>query len=797
MYYHPENYKQILLTDDDDVYVDSSSQLMGTWQYYFALKLNELFDNLNAKFGLNLPDIIPNTIVYGDHIDFTLDFETKYVVTGVDPEGNVLGEVQYINNLTGEQITPFYLNSPEDPNNTNVPNIVQGIHFDNLSFGNDEVIGGLDHDIIVGDIGSIDIKLKTADNLAANENAFLQLGGIVLLDENGEETDNRFVFDTGDDLLKGMNGNDKIYGDIMTINMTLQTGINSESDTNLQAQFLGVSYLFGSDAIHGGVGDDFMVGDVGELNLLGLVGGDVSGTNVDIRTFFRTSQSPDGTVNAPTVFEFGHDNMFGDDGNDTIFGDIKLFHDSQISSGNLSGFFIQATAKSLARDIPFNLGDDTISAGSGADYVVGDIGTWRLDFEGASDLTNLFSEFAFPLVEAGAGTGSSNFLTVNFGSDTIDGDNGDDILIGDIDQYDFYGFAGDNLSGNAASGASGTDLNVQLGSDTINGGKGNDAIYGDIAHMKMKAIGGELVDSFGVELFSSSTAGTQPFFVGNITQFGNDTLFGDKGNDIIYGEGGVIDFNFVGGTNLDADVTGSMDLRAGILNANYFDAFGTPFDFIISAEISFGNDVIEGGKGNDYLYGDWDVINVDFTKGFDASENPRVLVDPSIDLMVFGDDFLDGGAGDDYLVGDVARLNFQYFHYDDTSGVPFTTNVNDDNVDFDISWGADTFHFDLDGNDGHDTIADYQKEAISIERGFGTDTPVIVNKDVLQFSSSDFDGINDMVDFTSKIDAVSDNGSDVVVHFSNDSSITLIGVGDGTINDAQSFLDIVNVDLIA
>ena len=211
---------------------------------------------------------------------------------------------------------------------------------------------------------------------------------------------------------------------------------------------------------------------------------------------------------------------------------------------------------------------------------------------------------------------------------TADGGEGNDKLTG--------GPLGDSLRGGfGTNGIWGLG-----GNDFLEGGPGIDYLYG-----------GDGRD------FLNAGEGSDVLYGGN----GDDVLAGEMGNDREYGQAGSDTFEeaiarygtdadlFSGGTGYDdADYTG----RIAAITA---DADGVKGDDGEKGEHdTIGTDVegIEGGSGNDHLYGTARADHLDGYLGNDTltggAGNDSLIGGP-------GSDHLNGGAGNDTLDGDTQR----------------------------------------------------------------------------------------------------------------------------------------------
>jgi Ca2+-binding RTX toxin-like protein len=239
--------------------------------------------------------------------------------------------------------------------------------------------------------------------------------------------------------------------------------------------------------------------------------------------------------------------------------------------------------------------------------------------------------------------GSNAALADSFGDtlDEIEQINGsvyDDLILGDQNANEFYGYDGnDDLYGGAGNdalfGMQGSDyLSGGEGKDTLNGGAGNDEIHGGNGYDQIEGGAGNdriYAEGDGAEVHGG--AGDDTITGGSVKDF----LYGDSGIDIIYGGGGD---DFIYGGN-------DKDFLRGENGHDTIDG-------------GAGNDNLAGGEGNDILKGD---IGDDELKG------------------EAGADTLWGGQGQDVMYGDGTALK--------TADI-FQLNVqnggNDTIYDFDI-----------------------------------------------------------------------------------------------------------------
>ena len=267
-------------------------------------------------------------------------------------------------------------------------------------------------------------------------------------------------------------------------------------------------------------------------------------------------------------------------------------------------------------------------------------------------------------------------------------DGGNDTLIGGDDDDEIYGGIGDDhIDGGAGKdviyGEKGHDrIMGGSGNDTIHGGEGMDIVFGDrVANSmdvaapfavdganKTAAFSQEFIEAqfkdgnivvspneFKIKLVDEDGNQLTPFvselenkyqknsngepdnnLIDNsliqysfdeLSSRGNDTIYGEDGNDLLFGDGGATAgaadeiYGGIGNDIIDGD-GGNDTIKGGIDN-----------DIIYGGA---GDDTIDGGAGNDSLYGDEGVEAYDIT---DARELTRDSDDDDKeqDKLVFGD----------------------------------------------------------------------------------------------------------------------------------------------------------------
>jgi Ca2+-binding RTX toxin-like protein len=263
--------------------------------------------------------------------------------------------------------------------------------------------------------------------------------------------------------------------------------------------------LQGNDLIIGGFGDDSLYGDQGNDTLMGLYGSNIldGGSGDDqlfgFSTSFGTPTNPfviqdSSFVNAPNI-------LFGGDGSDILVGSVGIFYVTVANEAHIT----------------LGTGGFSLYGGNGDDQL---FGLYISLNDTTTDETGLDE-------------------TVYWLSNTLDGDNGDDHIVGNINLYTVL-YTNTELRneeyylGNTLLGGSGNDtlignygtlnftLNVtgnsnnflHLGNDILNGSTGDDLLIGDIQSLSI-VYNGPGADEL---------------------HYGNDTLIGGQGNDTLIGD---------------------------------------------------------------------------------------------------------------------------------------------------------------------------------------------------------------------------------------------------------------------
>jgi Ca2+-binding RTX toxin-like protein len=315
----------------------------------------------------------------------------------------------------------------------------------------------------------------------------------------GNQGDDRILGGNGADTINGQQGADIIFGDHGAIEYRLDRTRNDDS------QRLDVDLITTLDPTLGAA--DVITGDEGKDIILGGTGGDsIRGNGAD-------------------------DWILGD------FGSISYVADNGVSTD----------VRRITTSDPELGGDDVIRGDEDQDIVLG--GNGRDTIRGDAGLDVLLGDNGYVdfVTRDGDSSGMDVISTTDpvlGAADTIDGDEGNDIVLG--------GTAGDTISGNA----------------------GNDLIFGDHGKVEGDIRAALLPLSMAVHPFTWTSIDT------GATQGGGDDLIrGNAGDDIVIGGQGI---DRITGGDDDDDLIGGHNVAGG----------------------SDAGDFIDAGAGNDWVAGD-------------------------------------------------------------------------------------------------------------------------------------------------------------------------------------------------
>ena len=304
-------------------------------------------------------------------------------------------------------------------------------------------------------------------------------------------------------------------------------------------------------------------------------------------------------------------------------------------------------------------GNDTLNGGEDDDFIEGDDGNDTINGGDGDD--TLEGDDGNDTINGDAGR---DFINGDDGDDTINGGTGDDVIAGDDESYDFGGptdcGGGDTINGDAGDDwISGEDNFCEAGTvtataavagsdcagdDLLNGGADDDVIFGE---------------RNDCEPASKRSKRWPPRRVS--PEAGDDVLNGGDGDDYLIGDDNYC--YLLGGNALVADdaCAGDDTLNGGggddflIGDDNYCAVYTD--EEIASFLNCVGDDILDGGDGDDILYGEnfFGIIGGEGVcfSNFNSVEQAAAIEDPTIFEFCVpgGNDTLNGGNGDDELYG--------------------------------------------------------------------------------------------------------------------------------------------------
>lgn len=319
---------------------------------------------------------------------------------------------------------------------------------------------------------------------------------------------------------------------------------------------------------------------------------------------------------------------------------------------NNQNIIYDATQSSASYDTNNGSHDYVFQGGNGSDRLIG-----------GDQADHLFGMLGDDFIEGGDSLVNIDYLVGGLGSDHILGGEGDDYIWGneirvfDVDNtplfYRNLGFlnteTGEYLSETAITS---NYLNGGNGDDWIGGGEGNDNILGEIgadwliggngSDLIQGGVGADYLFGEGYFLYTDSNGSTTPFI-----QYITDS---EISSDINYNDvldGGAGNDRIYGDVGNDVITGGTGDDRLfgdRQSNENEINQGNAPF---VALDGSFdGNDTIFGGSGSDTIFGGGgnDTIN-------GGTEDDLIWGDGPLNGAYHGKDIIEGGSGNDQIIG--------------------------------------------------------------------------------------------------------------------------------------------------
>ncbi len=368
-------------------------------------------------------------------------------------------------------------------------------------------------------------------------------------------------------------------------------GMNASDTLNRGAFMLGG---YRADDLIGGMGADLLVGNAGHDRLAGGAGTDtlLGGTGFDVYSY----QTGD-----------GHDRIEDADARGVIFVNGQMLVGGVKKAGHTDWTSPDGT-------IMYRMsGTDLIVELDGQQVL-----TVNENFESGQFGIRLIDEPAMPPYENGWDT-RRHYWETGLEPDGPTTDPSLNLILHGSESADNVLERGFMFGNDQVYGYGGGDtIEAGLGHDRVYGGDGTDMIYGgQLGWM-------ENVDTLDGDDYLNGENGNDSL----VGLAGNDRLFGGEGNDNLRGDGDAIMPFYVMPSGGDDSLDG-----------------GIGDDTLIG---DYGADVLSGGDGDDFLRGDYTIH-----RRVPGAEEPlHQSVPVPFDLTRAQDDFLDGGAGNDEMYGD-------------------------------------------------------------------------------------------------------------------------------------------------
>ncbi|MEH2234255.1 MAG: calcium-binding protein [Nostoc sp.] len=488
----------------------------------------------------------------------------------------------------------------------------EGNDFLNGGEGDDFLNGGTGNDLLYGDAGDDSLLGGTG-----NDSLLGGTGNDTLL--GGTENDTLFGGSGDDRLTVGSSNVDTLGGDQLLYG---DDGNDTLSASGYESRYEDTYYTSGNNTLNGGAGEDYLIVQFSKGNNL-LNGGDGNDT-------FSEYNSGNDTVDGGQGDDLLSYNSYTSRGITSTFnsttnvGSITA-DTNQVSYKNIERLNIIGT--SYDDDIVGSNGNDTLDPGNaGNDTIDGGAGDDLLSYDYNSSGVGIISVFD-TTTNTGLITADTNQvsyknierlnITSGFGDDSIVGSNGNDTLD--------PGKAGNDT----IDGGAGNDL---LSYSYNSSGAGITSVFDATTNTGLITAGTRLVSYKNIERLDITGTDYDDYIVGGK---GNDTLDpGRNGNDTIDGGAGddLLSYNSSGaGITSTFDATTNTGLitsgrnRVSYKNIERLEIAGTEYD-----------DNIVGSNGNDRITGNY---------AFDAGYREPQLIE-----IISGNDIIDGGNGDDLLI---------------------------------------------------------------------------------------------------------------------------------------------------
>jgi Ca2+-binding RTX toxin-like protein len=658
----------IIGAEGNDVISDGAGndQLDGGIGNDTYIILPSLSDIIVDAAGNDTIDFQPAT--FGVRIDLRKDNGQRQRITDGDEELYVTGAIE---NALGGEFDDHIIGSnvANELNGRGGADTIEGLGGDDLirgGDGDDDIDGGQDNDRIFGQLGADRIRGRQGDDFiqghagaddirgdggsdrieagADDDEVRGGSGDDVLLGNAGNDT---IRGEGGHDLLSGNEGNDVLSGgpgrDTVTfadaldsVAVELDLGVSAGATEGLDqisqienvigsrfGDFIAgdngsneLSGGLGDDLIEGRGGSDFIAGDAGDDTLRGEAGSDTLEGNAGSDILLG------GDGNDELAGGDGDDILSGDSGNEQFIWDASEGNDT-IEGGDGRDNVLVTTSDAADQITLAGVGDAVVvtivdPAAQLTFRTVEDFELNAGDGDDVVDVQNLVGS-GLDKTDVHLGPGDDRVNTTIAGAPiTIEGEEGDDTLLGGAGDVEFDGGDGQDAADYSASAS---PINADVGAGRV-------IIVNTGARDRLR----------DVEIYIGSVFADQLEGSGK-----DDTIYGGAGDDFIRGRGGDdLLFGDAGDDELRGD--GGFDrLRGGL-----------------------GSDALDGGPGNSIDYADYTVapagVDVDLAMstgedgqgGIDTYQRIDGVLGSSFDDVIRGDDrdnALFGGDGDDVIRG--------------------------------------------------------------------------------------------------------------------------------------------------
>src|SRR6185503_6766452 len=444
----------------------------------------------------------------------------------------------------------------------------------------------------------------------------------------GSQAGDNIAGGSGDDTIKGEGGVDHLYGD-SGININLATRVLSVPTSNESKHPNADNLAVGNDTIHAGTGLDIVLGDHGVIDQSAGTLRILNTGNVTRVATMRFGEGGNDVINGNE----DRDLLIGGFGEDKIHGnaadDVAIGDNAEVTY--LAGAISFASTSSKAAGDPSLGSADTIDGDEGEDVLIGGAAGDTISGNLGNDIAiGDNAEVLFGSVRKVETTARTAG-----GADTIRGNEGEDVLIG--------GAAGDKIDGNTERDLIFGD-NVLLDRVVPTADANQNPRFRTLSASQLYTTGTNDGGAVNVNTAAQNQPGTRPVWedfaitlqdhsakdeTAKLNNFGNDYIAGGSEDDQIFGQLG--DDVIQGDGSIDLAVSAVRTAAGLAVSASVEDYAGAGKD---------GRDYIEGNGGNDVIFGN---LGQDDIVG--GSSSLFSLMDRT--QRPDGSDLIFGGAGTD------------------------------------------------------------------------------------------------------------------------------------------------------